>query len=82
MALMINETCTACDACVPECPNDAITAGNPIYVIDALKCTECVGAKDEPQCRLVCPVSDCIVDHPDFRESKDELMAKYHALHG
>ena len=45
MALMINETCTACDACVPECPNDAITAGNPIYVIDPLKCTECVGGR-------------------------------------
>jgi len=27
-------------------------------------------------------VSDCIVDHPDFRESKDELMAKYQGLHG
>jgi len=82
MALLINETCTACDACVPECPNDAITAGNPIYVIDALKCTECVGAEDEPQCRLVCPVSDCIVDNPDFRESREELLAKYQALRG
>ena len=82
MALMINDTCTACDACVVECPNDAITAGNPIYVIDALKCTECVGAHDEPQCRKVCPVSECIVDHPDFRESREELQAKYEALHG
>ena len=82
MALLINETCTACDACVPECPNEAISAGSPIYVIDALKCTECVGAHDEPRCRLVCPVSHCIVDHPDFRESQDELMAKYHSLHG
>jgi hypothetical protein len=41
-----------------------------------------VGAKDEPQCQLVCPVSDCIVPNPDFQESKDELMAKYHSLHG
>jgi hypothetical protein len=30
----------------------------------------------------VCPVSDCIVDHPDFRESREELLAKYQALHG
>jgi ferredoxin len=82
MALLINDNCTACDACLPECPNEAITAGNPIYVIDPLKCSECVGAKDEPQCRLVCPVSDCIVDHPDFRESQDELLAKYQSLHG
>jgi ferredoxin len=82
MALMINETCTACDACLPECPNDAITAGNPIYVIDALKCTECVGAKDEPQCRLVCPVSECIVTNPDFVETPEQLKEKYEGLHG
>jgi ferredoxin len=82
VALLINDTCTACDACVPECPNDAITAGNPIYVIDPLKCTECVGAKDEPQCRLVCPVSDCIVTNPDFVETPEQLKEKYEGLHG
>ena len=81
MALMINDDCTLCDACVPVCPNEAIKAGQP-YVIDALRCTECVGAEDEPQCRLVCPVSDCIVDNPDFRESREELLAKYQALRG
>lgn len=80
MALMINEACTACDACEPVCPNKAITVGNPIYVIDALKCTECVGAEDEPQCRLVCP-QDCIVQNPDFDESKEELLQKYQSLH-
>ena len=80
MALLINEDCTLCDACVPVCPNEAIKAGQP-YVIDALKCTECVGAEDEPQCKLVCP-SNCIFEHPDFRESRVELMAKYHGLHG
>jgi Fe-S-cluster-containing hydrogenase component 2 len=62
MALLINENCTACDACKPVCPNEAISVGDPIYVIDSLRCTECVGAEDEPQCRLVCP-ADCIVDH-------------------
>ncbi len=80
MALLINQDCTECDACVPVCPNQAITSGTP-YVIDALKCTECVGAEDEPQCKLVCP-SDCIVDNPDFRESQDELLEKYKQLHG
>jgi ferredoxin len=80
MALLINQDCTECDACVPVCPNKAITAGRP-YVIDALKCTECVGAENEPQCKLVCP-SNCIFDHPDFRESREELLAKYQSLHG
>jgi len=81
MALMIDENCTACDACLPVCPNDAIAKGDPAYVIDPAKCTECVGAEDEPQCRLVCP-ADCIVDHPDFRESPEQLQAKYESLHG
>lgn len=81
MALIINDDCTACDACVEECPNEAIRAGDPIYVIDSMKCTECVGAFDEPQCRLVCP-ADCIPDDPNYRESHDELMTKYQNLHG
>jgi len=81
MALLINDNCTSCDACVPVCPNKAITADNPYYVIDALLCTECVGAEDEPQCMLVCP-ADCIVEDPDFRESKEELLEKYKGIHG
>lgn len=80
MALSINGECTACDACKPVCPNEAISVG-AIYVIDPFKCTECVGAEDEPQCQLVCPVTDCIVPNPDYRESRDELLAKYKSLH-
>jgi len=45
-----------------------------------MKCTECVGEEDEPQCRLVCP-EECIVENPDWVESEDELQAKYEALH-
>ena len=81
MALLINDECTACDACVPVCPNDAIAPGNPIYVIDAFRCTECVGAEDEPQCKLVCP-GEFIVPNPEFAESAEELQAKYESLHG
>ena len=81
MALMIIETCTACDACEPVCPNEAITAGDQIYSIDPLKCTECVGAEDEPQCKLACTV-DCIVPNPDWEESPEDLLAKYQQLHG
>jgi ferredoxin len=80
MALLINDACTACDACVPVCPNEAIAKGDPIYVIDPLKCTECVGAHDEPQCKLVCP-ADCIVQHPGYAETPEQLQAKYNALH-
>ena len=43
MALKITEECINCGACEPECPNNAITQGDDIYVIDSAKCTECVG---------------------------------------
>jgi len=80
MALMITDECTACDACIEPCPNDAISFGDPIFIIDSLRCTECVGAEDEPQCELVCP-ADCIIPNPDFVETPDELQAKYEAIH-
>ncbi len=51
------------------------------YYIVTDKCTECVGFHDEPQCASVCPV-DCCVDDPDFREPKDDLMAKKVRMHG
>jgi ferredoxin len=43
-----------CDACLPECPEDAITAGDPVYIIDPLKCTDC------GDCAEVCPTEACI----------------------
>lgn len=68
--------CINCDLREPECPNDAISAGEEIYVIDPHKCTECVGHFDKPQCQIVCPV-DCIPLNPDVVESKEQLMEKY-----
>lgn len=81
MAYMITEDCVSCDVCVPECPNEAISAGDTIYVIDPDKCTECVGFFDEPQCAAVCPVDACVPD-PDHKESHDELLEKKKRLHG
>ncbi|MDW7761190.1 MAG: YfhL family 4Fe-4S dicluster ferredoxin [Acidobacteriota bacterium] len=81
MAFLINEECINCGACEPECPNQAISAGDERYVIDPDKCTECVGHFDEPQCASVCPVDACIKD-PDRVETKDELMAKFQKLKG
>ena len=80
MALIITDECINCDVCEPECPNEAISAGEEIYVIDPAKCTECVGFHDEPQCAAVCPV-DCCIDDEDFRESKEDLMAKKDRMH-
>ena len=79
MALIITEECINCAACEPECPNDAITAGDEIYEINPDLCTECVGHFDESQCAAVCPV-DCCVQDPDHKESKEDLMAKFKML--
>ncbi len=79
MALMITDECINCDVCEPECPNEAIAAGEEIYVINPAKCTECVGHFDEPQCRKVCPV-DCIPNDPRHAETPDQLMEKYRGL--
>ena len=60
MALKITEECINCGACEPECPNNAISQGDDIYIIDQAKCTECVGHADSPSCAGVCPVDCCV----------------------
>jgi ferredoxin len=67
--------------CEPECPNQAISAGVDIYVIDPKRCTECVGHFAKPQCVEVCPV-DCIPLNPDVVETQEQLRAKYEDLKG
>ncbi len=80
MATMITEECINCGACEPECPNEAISEGEDIYVIDPMKCTECVGHFAEEQCAAVCPV-DCCVPDPNNVESEEALIARARALH-
>jgi ferredoxin len=79
MALTITDQCINCDVCEPVCPNAAISMGPEIYVIDARRCTECVGHFDKPQCQEVCPV-DCIPLDPEHAETRDELLEKHRAL--
>ncbi len=50
MAYVITEACISCGACEPECPVNAITSGDDMYVIDQETCIDC-GA-----CAAVCPV--------------------------
>jgi len=70
MALMILDTCSFCDACREECPNEAITAGKP-YMIDPNLCSECVGFYDAPECVAMCPVDNCIVPNPSHTVDSD-----------
>lgn len=79
MSLKILETCINCDVCEPACPNQAISQGEDIYLIDPALCTECVGHFDEPQCMMVCPV-ECIKHDPEHVETEAELLAKLQRL--
>ena len=79
MALYITQECINCDVCEPQCPNEAIYMGEDIYEINPSKCTECVGHFEEPQCMVVCPV-ECIEIHPDWQESREQLLERYEEL--
>jgi ferredoxin len=48
MAHTITDECTACGACMQECPADAISEGE-VYIIDPELCTDC------GLCAQVCP---------------------------
>lgn len=47
MPYTITEDCTACDECIDVCPISAISAGDPIYVIDDTCC-------DFEECLVMC----------------------------
>jgi ferredoxin len=54
MAYKITDDCTMCDTCRSECPEEAISEGDPKYVIDPAKCNDC------ETCAEVCPVGACV----------------------
>ena len=80
MAYKITDECISCGACEPSCPNQAISEGQTIYVIDHARCTECVGSFASPRCVEVCPV-DCCVTDPAQKEDHEKLLGKWRTLH-
>ena len=80
MSTMITEECINCGACEPECPNQAISQGEDIFVIDPNLCTECVGFHDEEACAAVCPV-DCCIPDPNIPETEAVLLSRAGKLH-
>jgi ferredoxin len=77
---LITIDCINCGACEPECPNNAISQGDPVYVIDPKLCTECVGFHDYEACAAVCPVDVCVTD-PNNIETEEVLVARARAIH-
>lgn len=80
MAYKITDECISCGACEPECPNNAISEGEIIYIVDPDKCTECVGSHELSRCVEVCPVDCCVLD-PEHEENQEQLLEKWKGLH-
>ena len=56
MAYKITADCIAGGACAADCPVEAISEGDGIYVIDADTCIDCGACADS------CPVSAPVAD--------------------
>jgi ferredoxin len=80
MSTLITVECINCGACEPECPNQAISQGEDIFVIDPQLCTECVGFHEQEACAAVCPV-DCCIPDPAIVESEEVLYERARRLH-
>ncbi len=80
MSYKITDECISCGACEPDCPNEAISEGDIIYVIDVAKCTECVGSHETKQCVEICPV-DCCIPDPEHEETHEQLLEKWKSSH-
>jgi len=80
MAVVILDTCIACDCCVSACWTNAISDGSAlgkdIYHVDPNLCTECVSESAQHECEAVCPVSGCIVVDSEHQETEETLVAR------
>ena len=75
MSVYITNQCINCGACVPDCPTEAISEGDAIYVIDPELCAECYGHYDHHACQAVCPVDCCLID-PQQPETLETVRAR------
>ena len=93
MAVIINDTCINCGACIDECPVEAIVdeddnpTGEEIYYVYGDKCVECVGHHDEPACATACPTEGCIVWDMPYTETfndhfvqSDDYVIRVHKM--
>jgi ferredoxin len=81
MSVIIDESCITCDACLQNCPVNAIVddSNNPTgenrYYVQPEKCVECVDLFDDPQCAAICPSIGCITWDMPFTKEFDAHFA-------
>lgn len=81
MSVIIDESCITCDACLQNCPVNAIVddsenpTGENRYYVQPEKCVECVDIYDDPQCAAICPSIGCITwDMPFTQEFNEHFV--------
>ena len=79
MATHITDACINCGACEPECPNEAISQGSDVYVIDGARCTECVGFHRRKPARRC--ARGVLRSGSAKTETEADLVARAAALH-
>ena len=80
MPLKITQDCINCAACADVCPNDGISRGNSVFVINPAKCTECVGFHNVERCIAICP-AECIIPKPRLAMTEQALFERAKQLH-
>lgn len=88
MAVIINDTCINCAACIDECPVEAIVdeddnpAEEDYYYVYPDKCVECVDHFDSPACAEACPTDGCITWDMPFTADHKEFFAGENYIDG
>ncbi len=84
MSVRITSECISCDACLSECPVEAILSedANPVndeyYYVKPENCVECVGHADMPRCAEVCPTEGAIVWDMPYTLAYNEYYLEGH----
>lgn len=55
MAHVISDECVMCGSCIDVCEAEAISEGDPQYVIDPEKCTDCGKCVEECPSEAISP---------------------------
>jgi ferredoxin len=55
MAHVISDECTMCGTCKEICPVEAISEGDPKYIIDPDLCTDCGACAEECPVKAISP---------------------------